>query len=173
MLARTDWHLVQKEADMPAPSEQAQRGLDLGLLGMRRLDDEHDVAGKRRKARGIRAGKTRCGIHDDDVLGIAARDFPEHEAGTPSMQQLRHVRTVRARNHSTTTSAALASATPASDTSSFVGMSSSESVAMSATPALRDTSAAATVVARSSNDRIDSELGEGFTREVSTAGRAT
>src|SRR5438132_8731243 len=91
VLARQRVALVQEKADPRTGAEHAEAGFDLHLLGMMRLDDEHDLPDQRRERGGVAAGHARRGVDDDVTIGKPPRHFGHHNGHLIAREQLRYV----------------------------------------------------------------------------------
>src|SRR6267142_1586175 len=80
MLARQGVALVQEKADARTGAEHAEAGFDLHLLGVVRLDNEHDLPDQRGERFGIAARHAGRSVDDDITVGKPPRHFG-HQGG--------------------------------------------------------------------------------------------
>ena len=96
MLARHRVALVEEKADSRASAEHAQAALDLHLLRVMGLHDEHDLSNQRRKGGSVAARHTWGRVDDDVAITKAVRNLGPHHRQLIAGEQLRHERAAQA-----------------------------------------------------------------------------
>src|SRR5215469_4149044 len=92
MLARHRVALVEEKTDSRASAEHAQAALDLHLLRVMGLYDEHDLSNQRRKGGSVAARHTWGRVDDDVAITKAVRHFGHQHGHLIAGEQLGYLR---------------------------------------------------------------------------------